>query len=177
MEHFKQNIDVTFIGASGTPEPAIGGGTHQKLSSVSQNLRTGMAGQVIVIGNITRTETAVSLGGTQHAPLSDNTDNVFGNKISNSEPSPGASTKSTTPGTINIGILSKEELLDMLQSYVNSTKTFADKTSNVHKELKETLENSEKVLIQYLRVKSSGPKENTTKKVIKSTRKKLTRIK
>jgi len=47
---------------------------------------------------------------------------------------------------VDIGALSEGELLNKLQWYINSMCAFALSTRNVHKELKETLANSKKVM-------------------------------
>lgn len=57
--------------------------------------------------------------------------------------------------TINIGNLGEDQLLVMIQGYVKTMSDFAGKTRNVHKELKETLLNTEKVLTQYMRVRKT----------------------
>lgn len=60
--------------------------------------------------------------------------------------------------TINLGSLGEENLLNLLQGYINSMINFAGKNRNVHKELKDTLTNSGRVLTQFMRVKNASPK-------------------
>lgn len=59
---------------------------------------------------------------------------------------------------VNITNLSEEQLLLMLQSYINCMTTFANKTRNVHKELKENLEKTGKVFAQYAKVLNASKK-------------------
>lgn len=51
--------------------------------------------------------------------------------------------------TIDICTLSEDELLGMLRGFISSMCSFALSTRNVHKELKETLAKSDKILTQY----------------------------
>jgi hypothetical protein len=53
---------------------------------------------------------------------------------------------------IEIGALNEDELLDKLQGYINTMCTFGQSIRNVHKELKETLENSNRIMAQYVKV-------------------------
>jgi hypothetical protein len=52
---------------------------------------------------------------------------------------------------VDIGALSKDELLEKLRGYINSMCAFAQANKNVYKELKETLLNSNRVMAQYVK--------------------------
>jgi len=69
---------------------------------------------------------------------------------------------------IDIGVLSEDELLSKLRGYINSMCTFAQSTRNVHKELKETLANSNRVMMQYIKVRQQGQNNDASDKVLKS---------
>jgi len=69
---------------------------------------------------------------------------------------------------IDIGVLSEDELLSKLRGYINSMCAFARSTRNVHKELKETLANSNKVMAQYVKVLRQGRNIASTSKEYKS---------
>jgi len=74
----------------------------------------------------------------------------------------------STGRKINIGSLNEEELLNMIGSYLILMIAFAERTRNVHKELKDTLKNTGLVMKQYIKIKISGqngktPKESKTK--------------
>lgn len=64
---------------------------------------------------------------------------------------------------INIGVLNESELLNMIRGYVNSMADFANKTRNVHKELKDTIRNTGLVLNQYLKIISPTSKGKSVK--------------
>jgi len=68
----------------------------------------------------------------------------------------GCGRPSNPPRTINIGNLKEEELLVMIQGYIISMSEFAERTRNVHKELKDTLKHTGMVMKQYVKVKSTG---------------------
>lgn len=134
---------LPYWGGVGHQETAVGSGTSQKSVSSSQNTGVGVAGQASATGTNTSAETVVPLG-TQ-------SDNVQGDL----DKTPQVSDQSNKVRTINIGTLGEEDLMRMLQGYLNSMITFAGKNRNVHKELKETLANAGKVLTQYVKVKNS----------------------
>jgi len=69
---------------------------------------------------------------------------------------------------IDIGALSEEALLDLLRGYINSMCAFAGATRNVHKELKETLTNSSRIMTQYVKVRQQGQNKDAPAKVQKS---------
>lgn len=54
---------------------------------------------------------------------------------------------------IDISKFGEEELLNTMRGYINAMVAFAEKTRNVHKELKDTLGSTSKVFAQYLKVK------------------------
>jgi len=86
------------------------------------------------------------------------------------EDNKGADNRPTGPPrrVIDIGALGEDELLGMLRGYINTMLIFAQNTRNVHKELKETLANTHKVMGQYLKAKSQKPSSDTGSKVVKS---------
>jgi len=71
---------------------------------------------------------------------------------------------------IDISVLSEDELLSKLRGYINSMCAFAQNTRNVHKELKETLANSNKIMAQYVKVLRKERNNGTTAKEYKSAR-------
>lgn len=60
--------------------------------------------------------------------------------------------------TLNIAVVNKSQLLDMLQNSINSMAAFVKNTRNVHRELKESVANSERVLTRYLKVRKTASK-------------------
>lgn len=56
---------------------------------------------------------------------------------------------------INIMQLNEEQLLGLLQKYLNSMVAFSNKTRNVHRKLKDTIANSDKVITQLVKVKNA----------------------
>lgn len=67
-----------------------------------------------------------------------------------------ASNRAAQTRVIDIGLLSEDELLSKLRGYINTMCTFAKSTRNVHKELKKTLANSNKIMAQYVKVLRQG---------------------
>lgn len=61
----------------------------------------------------------------------------------------------TPERTVNISALNKNELLSMIQGYLNSMISFTNKNRNVHRKLKDTLANIGRVLNQYTKVKNT----------------------
>jgi len=74
------------------------------------------------------------------------------------EAPPQTGGKFATPRTINIGVMGEEELLKYIHGYVNSIAKIASSTRNVHKELKDTIANTDMLLKQYLKTKKAKPK-------------------
>lgn len=64
----------------------------------------------------------------------------------------GNQLKKTMPNrVIDIGSLGEDELLCMVRGYIKSMFTFSQNTRNVHKDLKETLSNTNIVMVQSLK--------------------------
>lgn len=59
---------------------------------------------------------------------------------------------------VNIANLNEDQLFDMIQGYVSTMVKFASNNRNVHKEIKETLANTGKVLSQYAKIKNAKVK-------------------
>jgi len=64
--------------------------------------------------------------------------------------------KPPTRKVVDIGALSEDELLGKLRGYIKSMCAFAQANRNVHKELKETLVNSNIIMAQYVKVVNHG---------------------
>jgi len=110
------------------------------------------------VGNTTA-ETVVS-SGTQRNQAPD------GDLIANIE----IGNRAAQRKVIDIGVLSEDELLGKLCGYINSMRAFAQSTRNVHKELTETLANSNKIMAQYVQVLRRGRNNDTTAIEYKSAR-------
>jgi len=83
-------------------------------------------------------------------------------------PNTEAGNRAAQTKVIDIGLLSEDELLRKLRGYINSMCAFAKATRNVHKELKETLVNSNKIMAQYVKVLRQGRNCASTSKVNKA---------
>lgn len=124
-------------------------------------------------GNNTTAETVVSTG-TQWKQAPHGEKDTDASKTGESSGhAAGADKSSNKPvgpqkRTIDIGALSEEALLDLLRGYINSMCAFAGATRNVHKELKETLTNSSRIMTQFVKVRQQGRNKDAPAKVQKS---------
>lgn len=114
---------------------------------VSQSPRVGAAGHAPATRRNTSVETDVSFKGTQSKD--------GGKGIS---PKPNEKTKQT----INISLLSEEQLFTRLEDYISMMHQFFSNTKNVHRELKDTLNNTFKVFKQYAKVRSINTIKNSS---------------
>jgi len=118
-------------------------------SLATQHTGTGVASLAPATPKPTSAETVVP-SGTQRNPAPD------GDLIANMGTGPELITRAAQRKVIDIGALSEDELLCKLRGYINSMCAFAQGTRNVHKELKETLANSNKIMVQYVKVLRQG---------------------
>jgi hypothetical protein len=82
-----------------------------------------------------------------------------GNNTSPTVANEPSAEKRDTKRTIDVSALNEEELLSMINGYINSMTNFANKTRNVHKELKDTIANTGIVLKRYTKLKTLHLKE------------------
>jgi len=140
------NVDVTATGASETPEPAVGGRCSPQVSSSPASTQS--------VDVLRQASTASNGAGKTTAGEGAKQALSSGHKATEETAGISASNKPVGPQqrTIDIGALSEEALLDLLRGYINSMYAFAQTNRNVHKELKETLANSNRVMSQYTKV-------------------------
>jgi len=164
---------ATLLGVVGHQETAIGGGSPQRSKSESQIPSEGVSSTALSSGNNTTAETDVSTG-TQwkQAPLGEKDMDV-----TKTGESPGVTRKAEEPRTssestdeatrrkVDITKLNETELLSVINRYINTMSTFAAKTRNVHKELKDTLSNTSKAMTQYMKIRN----RDTGSKISKGT--------
>lgn len=153
MESQKQNDEsrpgATLLGVVGRQGTAVGGGSPQ----VSKSVSTDKAQRTTETGNIG--DNGTRIGHNENDQMVGF--NIKPKTASNQNPEGGSKR------IINIGVLNETELLNMIKGYVNSMTVFAKKTRNVHKDLKDTLINTEIVLNQYVKIKCSTSKGKDTK--------------
>ncbi|KAL4091788.1 hypothetical protein QTP88_026422 [Uroleucon formosanum] len=124
-------------------------------SSPNDRRTPGVDSQALDSLNATSAETAVS-SGTRASQ-------VVGDKKAIATDIKGSNNKSvcSQKRTIDIGALSEEALLDLLRGYINSMCAIAQSNRNVHKELKETLANSSRLMSQDSKVVKKPENKNT----------------
>lgn len=175
MDSTTKSINRTSPGGQETQEAAIGGQrSPQGSRSLPGAKGVGMPKQVPTASNGARNSTAVGGRKATEVTAAANGRNKDTNmrKVAESdkdqdtgamaspsgeEKSGGLTSSSTTIRSTNIRTRSEEELLTMLRGYINSMAVFAQNNRNVHKELKETIANSSKVMSQFIRIRNAGP--------------------
>ncbi|KAL4082647.1 hypothetical protein QTP88_029708 [Uroleucon formosanum] len=113
-------------------------------------------------------------GCSRQMPLSSDSDDNPITKASGKQALDGVSSADKGTDTkrkiIDIGVLSEDELLCKLQGYINSMCLFAQNNRNVHKELKETLANSNRIMTQYVKVRKRSKDPITKDHTFEATR-------
>jgi len=70
------------------------------------------------------------------------------------------------PRRVVVETLSEDEFMGKFRGYINSMCSFAQSTRNVHKELKETLANSNIIITQYVKVLNQRRIKDVTAKAM-----------
>lgn len=144
-----KQTDVTATEVSVTSEPAVGGRCSPQVSSSPPSTKS------VVVSR----QASTASNGAGKSTVGEGAKQALSSGRKATEDTVGTSSEKLTTSVnraaqrnvVDIGALSKDELLDKLRGYINSMCAFAQANKNVHKELKETLVNSNKVMTQYVK--------------------------